>query len=333
MDLKDIGEFGFIERFAHQFDHLIKNDDSGIGDDCAVLSVSDTTNHVVSTDLLLEDVHFLKDRISPEELGYKSLAVNLSDIAAMGAKPLYSFLSLGIPKNTKVDFLDDFMKGYYRLSEKYNTPLMGGDTTKSPDKLLINVVVVGVVEKSKMHLRSMAQTGDIVCVTGFLGDSGGGLKAILKQMDVDTDIQELIDRHHNPKPQINEGLFLGKEKYVHAMMDISDGISSDLRHILKASGKSAKIDVEKIPVSTLLRKVAKNHNWDITELGSSGGEDYELLFTMEKEKFASLNQAFLTKFGKAIHTIGEIEEGKPEIIWQKNGKPLGNRKSGFDHFK
>jgi len=333
MNLKDIGEFGFIKRFSQQFDHLIRNEDSGIGDDCAIISVNDTTNHVITTDLLIEDIHFLKDKISAEELGYKSLAVNLSDIAAMGAKPLYSFLSLGIPKNTKVDFLDGFMKGYYQLSEKYKTPLMGGDTTKSMDKLVINVAVVGIVEKSEIHLRSMAQNDDIICVTGFLGDSGGGLKILLDQLEMNSGTRALVKRHHQPEPQIDEGIFLGKEKCVHAMMDISDGISSDLQHILKASGKSARIDIEKLPVSPVLKEVGHCHKWDITGLSTSGGEDYELLFTMKKEKFEDLNQAFKTEFGKPIYIIGEIMEGKPEIIWEQKGKAIENGKLGFDDFK
>jgi len=332
MNLKDIGEFGFIESFATKFDHLIKEGDSGIGDDCAVLSINDTTNHVISTDLLIEDIHFLKDKISAKELGYKSLAVNLSDIAAMGAQPLYSFLSLGIPKDTPVEFLDGFMEGFYQLSEKYNTPLMGGDTTKSVDKLVINVAVVGSVEKSKMHLRSMAQTGDMICVSGFLGDSGGGLKALLEPNEVDNDLQKLVNRHHQPEPQILEGLFLGKSEHVHAMMDVSDGVSSDLKHILKASNKSARIEVEKLPASPLLTQVSQKQQWNLTELCASGGEDYELLFTVKPEEFVALNQRFLAKFGKPLYAIGKIEEGPAEIHWLKDGQAIMLDKLGFNHF-
>ena len=333
MKLKDIGEFGFIEGFAHKFDHLISGDDMGIGDDCAILSVSEAENHVITTDLLIEDVHFLKNKISPQELGYKSLAVNLSDIAAMGAQPLYSFLSIGIPKETDIEYLNGFMEGYHQLSSKYNTPLMGGDTTKSMDKLVVNVAVVGRVEKPKTKMRSMAQNGDVICVSGFLGDSAGGLKILLDRLELNEQNMQLVRRHHLPEPMIKEAVWLANHNEVHAMMDISDGISSDLKHILKASGQSASIDIEQLPVSPLLNEVGKKHGWNSYGLASSGGEDYELLFTVKESRFEKINDGFKAKFGKPLYPIGYITEGKPEIRWSKNGKPVDSEGSGFDHFK
>ena len=140
----------------------------GIGDDCAIIPCNDSEDYVITTDLLIEDIHFLKDRITPVELGHKALAVNLSDIAAMGAKPVGSFLSVGIPAETKVEYLDDVMLGYHNLSRKYNVPLLGGDTTKSKEYLTINVGVVGKCLKGSARLRSMAQEDDVVCVTCLL---------------------------------------------------------------------------------------------------------------------------------------------------------------------
>jgi thiamine-monophosphate kinase len=332
MKLKDIGEFGFIERFAHDYDNLISANDTGIGDDCAIIEISKTENHVITTDLLIEDIHFLKDKISPEHLGYKSLAVNLSDIAAMGAKPLHSFLSIGIPKNTEVDYLDKFMKGYKELSEKYHTPLMGGDTTRSADRLVINVVVVGTIKKSKMHLRSMAETGDLICVTGELGDSGGGLKVLLDKLDSNEVNERLIRKHNLPEPRINEGLWLSEYNEVHAMIDISDGIASDLSHVLKASQKSASVELTKIPISSSLKKASEKNGWNTYEIATGGGEDYELLLTIKKDAFNKINKGFASQFEKPLYPIGEIHEGDDNINWLVDGKEIDNKLDGFNHF-
>jgi thiamine-monophosphate kinase len=332
MDLKDIGEFGFIKRFAHQFDGFIENKDMGIGDDCAVISINESENYVVTTDLLIEDVHFLRNRISPWELGYKSLAVNLSDIAAMGAEPKFSFLSIGIPKNIKVEYLDELMKGFHALSAKYRVPLMGGDTTKSTDKLVINVAIIGQCKKAETHLRSMAKEGDLICVTGYLGDSSGGLNVLLNNLELNTDNQFLIQKHHNPEPRINEGRWLARQKSVHAMMDISDGISSDLIHILDASGKSADIHVDKLPLGKTLQDVAEKNNWNSIEMASSGGEDYELLFTIEADDFHKVKKEYELQYLTGISVIGEIKEGNTGITWLKNGIKITNNKNGFNHF-
>lgn len=332
MDLKDIGEFGFIKRFANKFDRFIKQDELGIGDDCAVIPINEFDNYVITTDLLNEDIHFLKDRISPEELGYKSLAVNLSDLAAMGADPKFSFLSIGIPSHISVEYLDAFMNGFYKLSEKYKMPLMGGDTTKSADKLIINVAVIGQCKKAEMHLRSMAKAGDLICVTGFLGDSAGGLNVIFNDLELSPENKHLVHKHHIPEPRIREGMWLAKQKSVHAMIDISDGIASDLTHILDASNKSATIHTEKIPISEALHKAATKNKWNPVELASSGGEDYELLFTVEAKDMDRLKTEYASQFSEPISVIGEIKEGQTGINWLKNGVEITNTKNGFNHF-
>lgn len=333
MKLKEIGEFGFINRFAHRFDPLINSKDTGIGDDCALLSINDKEYHLVSTDLLIEDVHFLKDEISPEELGHKSLAVNLSDIAAMGGKPLYSFLSIAIPKSTELEYLDRFMEGYHKLSEQYNTPLMGGDTTSSDDKLIINVTIIGSSTKQDARLRSMAKTGDVICVTGPLGNSAGGLKILLDKLSLNTEKKKLIKRHHTPEPRINEGLWLAKQNGIHAMMDISDGIASDLKHILKASEKGATIYLENIPTSQTLKHVSSEEKWDIDTLSTSGGEDYELLITINSEDAKTIIEEFEYEFKTSLYPIGIINDNKNEINWTKEGKEIRLEKRGFNHFK
>lgn len=333
MHLKEIGEFGFIHRFATRFDELIKKNEKGIGDDCAVFEANEQENYLVTTDLLVEDIHFLRTKISAYELGQKSLAINLSDIAGMGGTPLFSFLSLGIPDNLEISYLDSFMEGFYQLSSQHKVPLMGGDTTKSPDKLIINVAVIGICKKEETRLRSMAQESDIICVTGNLGNSAGGLKVLLDNLDLSEENKQLVGFHHNPIAQVAEGKFLARQMSVHAMMDISDGISSDLEHILKASGKSAVVFLENLPINQGLKNVAKKQTWNLLELAVSGGEDYELLFTMQANDFERLNIDFFKQFKKNIVKIGEIRKGNAKIKWLLNDREIPFFSKGFDHFK
>jgi len=333
MKLKEIGEFGFIERFKPWFGELVQGTQVGIGDDCAILSVTDEEDWLVTTDLLMEDVHFLRNSITPEQLGYKSLAVNLSDIAAMGGTPIGSFLSIAIPSDIEVEYLDAFMKGYHDLSEKYSTPLLGGDTTRSLKYLAINVCVIGKCPKGKARRRDMAQTGDVVCVTGNLGDSAGGLQVLLDKLPSTEESRHLLHKHHQPEPKLKEGLYLAGNDAVHAMMDISDGIASDLMHILKASGKSAIIDTDQLPISEILKKLALQQKWNTMDLAASGGEDYELLFTISESEFEPIQRAFSRQFGKALYRIGRIMDGEPHITWKKNNQVIDFGKSGFNHFQ
>jgi thiamine-monophosphate kinase len=332
MKLHEIGEFGFIDRISGKFKHLLLPDFLGIGDDCAIIPYNEKEDYVITTDLLIEDIHFLKNHITPEQLGYKSLAVNLSDIAAVGAEPVGSFLSIGIPVDTEVEYLDKVMKGYHKLSQKYQVPLLGGDTTKSKKYLTINVVVVGKCRKGTARLRSMAQNGDTVCVTGFLGDSACGLEIILHHLAETKDNLKLIRSHHLPNPQLKEGLWLAQQPEIHAMIDVSDGISSDLVHILKASAKSAIINLDKIPVSDTLRRVTLAEGWNLDKLITSGGEDYILLCTLKAGSFEPINATFKAAFDRDLTQIGKIIEGVPLINWTKNGKPQLLNQHGFDHF-
>ncbi|MCG6191042.1 thiamine-phosphate kinase [Maribellus maritimus] len=333
MELKEIGEFGFIERFAPDFKALLSGKVLGIGDDCAILPMNETSDLLVTTDMLIEDVHFLRDKIRPWQLGYKSVAVNLSDIAAMGGTPLGTFLSIAVPPGVDVEYLDEFMKGYHDISEKYATPLYGGDTTKSVKHLAINVCAIGKCPKGKVKLRRNAQSGDLICVTGNLGDSAGGLQTMLKKMDPSADVEYLLQRHNLPEPCIKEGQILLGFSGVHAMMDISDGIASDLMHILKASKKAARIDLENLPLSEPLKRICATQNWSPDELAVGGGEDYELVFTVAPEQLHELQKEFKWQFGKTVYPIGKIEEGKPAIEWYKNGQKVVFSKAGFNHFQ
>ena len=309
------GEFGLIEWIRKQ----VKVPDGvlGIGDDCAVIPQHDGLETLVTTDMLVEGSHFLLEDIDPYSLGWKSAAVNLSDIAGMGGRPVGTFLSIALPKDLSDSFMEEFFRGYKDLSDRFDCPLLGGDTTASPDRLCINVTVLGTCEAGQSRKRSAARPGDLICVTGTLGDSAGGLKVILEKVERDAGERVLRERHYRPVPRIEEGLKLAATPGVNAMMDISDGIGSDLRHILEESGAGARVDVRSLPLSAELRAVCARRAWDPVALAAGGGEDYELLFTCRP--------------GTAVpvpHTvIGEILAA-PGLRWEGTDRDF----TGFRHF-
>lgn len=310
--MKD-GEFKLIGHIREMFG--TPADMLGIGDDCAVIPQDGNLETLVSTDMLVEGIHFLPDA-SPYELGWKSAAVNISDIAGMGGTPVGSFLSMALPRTLKDSYILDFLHGYKDLSDRYGCPLLGGDTTSSPDRLCISVTVIGSCPRGKSVKRSGALPGDLICCTGTLGDSAAGLKILLGE--VRSGSGSLIRRHCSPLPRIEEGLALAQAG-VHAMMDISDGIGSDIRHILEESGCGAVIDTRALPVSDELREFCDANGLDTRDLALEGGEDYELLFTLAPETEAQL------KVGHSV--IGRITGGSG-VEW------LGGSKDymGFRHF-
>lgn len=311
---KDIGEFGLIESISGRFQ--APEGVLGIGDDCAIIPQRDGLDTLVSTDMLVEGTHFLLEDITPYRLGWKAAAVNISDIAAMGGRPYGSFLSLALTEGVGCEWINRFLDGYKAVSDLFSCPLLGGDTTFSKHMFCANVAVLGTSSSGTSHRRRDAKAGDLICVTGTLGDSAGGLRAILEGVGRDEDVSYLIQRHYEPMPRVREGLKLAK---AHAMMDISDGIGSDLRHILKASGVGAEIDTLSIPVSRQLKAVCDRYGWDVTELAISGGEDYELLFTIREEDTGSLDFPF--------SVIGGITE-KQGLKWLGSDRDFG----GYRHF-
>ena len=230
-------EFGFIDSIRRLFAELPDNGFEGIGDDCAVLPLGDGTSQLFTADLLTEGVHFLRAATTARELGRKSLAVNLSDIAAMGARPVATLLSLALPADAEDAWTAEFMEGYRELSARYGAALVGGDTTRSAGGITINVTAIGRAPDAHVKRRDAAREGDVVFVAGELGASGAGLRDILAGR-YDTPLAAV---HRNPEPQVGEGAWLGARSEVHAMMDLSDGLASDLGHILDRSSAGIMI--------------------------------------------------------------------------------------------
>ena len=310
------GEFALIEKIRN-LSAPVPEGVLGIGDDCAVLPQKDGLQSLVSCDLLVEGEHFVLDRISPRELGWKSAAVNISDIAAMGGRPRGTFLSLCLPeKFSEADVLE-FIEGYNALSSRFSCPLLGGDTTRG--KLLcINVTVLGECPAGRAVLRSGARSGDLICVTGPLGDSATGLELILSDRSSDPNYQYLKERHYLPVPRVGEGMAIAKAG-AGAMMDISDGVASDLRHILKASAVGAEVDCGAIPMSTQMQKTCASLGLDPVEKALCGGEDYELLFTIGEQELKRLDVEH--------YVIGRITAGST-LVWKGSDRDY----LGFRHF-
>lgn len=323
------GEFDLIDKINPIFKSLVADTCLGIGDDCAVIPIDDARCQVITTDMLVEDVHFLRHAISATELGGKSLSVSLSDIAAMGGRPLYSFMSIALPDDVSQQWIEEFFAGYRAVSERFGVALMGGDTCRSRSGVTVNVLVVGEVAKTHVKYRSTANIGDRIFVTGSLGDSAAGLKAVIDGVDA----PELIREHHNPTPYLAEGQWLGRQSGVGAMMDISDGVGSDLRHILKASGVGARVELSAIPISAQMLAVSSEYGWNAMELALSGGEDYKLLFTVNSIDTEAFKSNYLKEFGKCIYEIGVItSDAENSIVWLRDGVETVGDFKGFTHF-
>lgn len=319
MKNSEFGLIDFIKSHTTAPDGVV-----GIGDDCAVIGGAERDT-LISTDLVVEGVHFLRSKASPEAVGWKSAAVNLSDIAAMGGEPTATFLSIALPSDAQGEWAERFVEGYAEISRLFGVPLLGGDTTSSLRDIAINVGVMGSCERGKALLRSGARLGDAIFVTGTLGDSGAGLKAMLADLDNSREeVYYVVSRHLRPTPRIKEGLALSRTGIVGAMMDISDGIASDLRHILQASGVGAEVELQSLPISPALEHICQREGWDKYALATSAGEDYELLLTAPEEI------AQMVDF--PLHKIGKIVDGNADIRWLKEGKEIEFNTKGFTHF-
>lgn len=314
------GEFGFVDFIKERFPS--PDGVCGIGDDCAVIP-SPPGELLFSTDLLMEGVHFLREESSPEDIGWKSAAVNISDIAAMGGIPMATFLSIALPKDALGEWAERFMEGYSQISRLYDIPLLGGDTTSSLRDIAVNVGILGRCPTGIRAMRSSAKVGEFIYVTGPLGDSAGGLQAILNAMERSDDVSVLIGKHKRPVPRVREGQILINSGKVSAMMDISDGIASDLRHILKASSVGAQVHLDRIPLSENLRRVCSRHGMDPYRLATGGGEDYELLFTA--------SDGIEDHLDFPVYQIGEIVSGD-SLIWMADGRAVDFEIEGYNHF-
>ncbi len=328
-----LGEFDLIKRYF-QHHRTTKNNGValGIGDDCAILNVPDGQQLAISTDTLVCDVHFFAD-VDPYRLGYKALAVNLSDLAAMGATPKWVSLAITLPKMDE-QWLAEFSRGFFELADKFKVSLVGGDTTKGP--LSITVSVKGLIPRGLALQRDQAKVGDLICVSGALGDGGVGLACKLKEIKV-ANPQYFIDALELTEPRIELGLLL--RNLASSCIDISDGLTQDLQHILKASACSAALDIDKLPLSSALTKALSSAALSrerALQYALTGGDDYELLFTISADNLRRLRNLLAQDQTRQqeITVIGAVcAPQQPSIQLFDDKQPVSFSLQGWDHFQ
>jgi thiamine-monophosphate kinase len=358
--LAEVGEFGLIERIAELVSRTAAGVGPeaghvalGIGDDAALLEVPPERVLVATVDTLVEEVHFRRAWTGPEDLGWKSLAVNVSDVAAMGAEPLAAFLSLALSAETEVAWVEAFTRGFEDCAQEYGCALAGGDTVRSPQVLTITVTLLGTVERGRALLRSGAQVGDAVCVTGTLGDSAAGLALLQSGVQafrrsgvqagrgetpacepLNTEhlnpFHSLLAAHHRPRPRLQAARALAASGCVTAMMDLSDGLASDIRHLAARSGAGARLRREALPLSDAVRAAASALGVDPTDWALHGGEDYELLFTLSPDSLAAARK-LLDRLDVPMTVVGQIVAEGVRLT-EPGGEEVALEPVGFAHF-
>lgn len=333
--MQPLNEREIINLFGNSAGVAKKELIQGIGDDCAVIRHEKEKLLLVTMDTLVEAIHFNPDWHPPEKLGRKSVAVNVSDIAAMGGRPLYVFLSLGLPRGFDPGWLESFSRGLAAACLEYDCCLAGGDTVRSEKGIVITMTVIGEVAADQVLYRKTARPGDAVWVSGTLGNAAAGLELCRTGRSGDEEAISLVESHLNPEPRLKLARRLAAAGLIHAMMDLSDGLATDLAHLCAQSGVGAVIYSDLLPVQELCKKTAGKMGKDFLQLALAGGEDYELLFTAPPEHGPEIKR--LAEEDCLLTQIGSIDDrksvrlvkGKPG---QQNRPPVDIGFTGYDHF-
>ena len=353
-----MNEFDFIERLRSQANSRRHSTRvlTGIGDDASIISEVPGRDLIVTTDMLIAGVDFHRNSTPARLLGHKALAVSLSDIAAMGARPFWSFLAIGMSREEwNANFKDEFYEGFFALADHFGVTLAGGDISETKDGIVIDSIILGEVASGMAVKRSGARVGDQIYVTGNLGGAAAGLKLIELGARVseppavaggspsgfrapessshehsdDEAIQALLLRQLRPQPRVGWGIVLGEQQLASAMIDLSDGLSSDLNHLCKESNVGAAIDAAAIPLDEDVRHLCGRRALDPLALALHGGEDFELLFTVAPENVARLPKKV---DGAVISRIGEITDQPGSVKINEQNHVWDLRPEGFEHF-
>jgi thiamine-monophosphate kinase len=344
------GEFDFIERIRRQElrrlagrnnSSLVTHHSSlllGIGDDAAAVRPRPGFDTVVTADLLVEDIDFRLGRegARPRDLGHRALAVSLSDVAAMGARPRFCLLSVGVPTaRWRTNFLEEFYAGLRALAARHDVLIIGGDTSRTPEGVVVDSIVLGEVRRGRAVLRSGARPGDQIFVTGALGGAAAGLRILEgragspPRAKLTRAQRQLISRQIRPEPRVEWGALLGERRLASAMIDLSDGLSSDLAHLCRESGVGARVEAALLPLDPLLKSTATSEE-DALSLALDGGEDFELLFTVRPRDAAKLPAEV---GGVPATRVGEITAARGKIKLLRDGRERLLKPGGFEHFK
>ena len=332
-------EFDFIDDLRQRAGASGHSLVAGIGDDAAVVRSTAGKETVITADLLVEDIDFRRTTTPPYLLGHKALAVSLSDIAAMGARPLWSMVSIGVPEDVwETDFVERLYDGLLDLANRYGVQLIGGDTSRTNERVVIDSIVSGECAAGMAVMRSGARAGDQVFVTGSLGAAAAGLRLIergahlAEQNLADDDSQKLdhvLLRQLRPEPRVGWGIVLGEERLATSMIDLSDGLSSDLNRLCTASSVGALIDSALLPVDDRVTELCGRRALDPLQLALHGGEDFELLFTVNPANVARLPKRV---DGVEIKRIGEITDSRDGVRVSEGTRVWELKPGGWVHF-
>lgn len=333
MRIHEIGEFGLIDRLAGRLGPTDRSVVVGIGDDAAVLAYEEGMEVVTTTDMLVEGVHFREDTIGDRALGYKAIAVSISDIAAMGGIPKHVLISLAVPVHMEVERLESLYQGVHDVCREFGTHVVGGDVVKTDGPFVISVTVIGEVERGKALLRSGARPGDLVYVTGTVGGSAAGLDYV--QYGKDSGLageagEELLRFHQVPRPQVQKGRMLLQSEACTSANDVSDGLASELNEIAKMSKVQVVIEAERIPFHPSVVEYARLRGVDPVEWALFGGEDYQLVGTIRADEAERVVEYFLRE-GRMISVVGRVESGSGVLV-EMGDEVVEVLPRGFNHF-
>ena len=333
MIVRELGEFALLARLQRRLKHAdAQAVVRGIGDDCAVLRPADGHDLLVTTDTQEEGVHFRRDWSTPEDIGWRCLAVNVSDIAAMGGEPLGAVVALSLPEKLPVAFVEAMYDGLNALAESYACPIIGGNISKSNERLSVTITVLGSTPQDTAAYRASARAGDAIWVTGDLGGAKAGLEALIHPQEVTgLPTDTVLTRYRRPRPRLREAQFI-RQHGAHSLIDLSDGLSSDLAHVCKASGVGAQLHAEHIPIGDETRRVARALGLDPLTIALHGGEDFELCVTAPPDAATHLEQGCRQQFDCPLTRVGTIRAGAGVTLRHPDGSEQTLAADGYDHF-
>lgn len=337
-----IQEFPLIRGLAHRFARRAPGLIQGIGDDAAVVEPTSQTWWHLTTDLLAEGIHFNFKSAAPESIGYRAAMANLSDLAAMGATPRYLLISLAIPKTLASSHIFKLYSGLMNACRRTHVALIGGDTSSSKAGLFLSITLIGTTPTRQALFRHGAQVDDLIYVTGTLGDSLAGLRLLMPLHRVQRSSKSrialspsqqrfLLNRHFHPTARVAEGQWLNQKRLASSAIDVSDGLSGDLRHLCEASQVGAEVELEKLPISAACQAYGKAAGCSPVQLALSGGEDYELLFTVAPGSRRKIEQQARAR-GHRVTCIGTIRPKRFGMQTSSDGKRQPLPITSYEHF-
>ncbi|MDB5084507.1 MAG: thiamine-phosphate kinase [Bacilli bacterium] len=336
MKINELGEFGLIDKLVSKLPPVSKRTLVGVGDDAAVFRPTPDHDLVLSTDMLVQDVHFAKQTMSFQDVGWKSLAASISDIAAMGAVPRQALVSVAVPRALEVHELEAIYEGIADIARVYQVDVVGGDTVKTADKLVLSVTLTGEVPAGRSLLRSGAKPGDCVFLSGPVGGSAAGLHSLtttpITQGKHSYDEVVLHQFHRRPQPQVAAGSWLMLCGGCHALNDVSDGVASEANEIAYASCVTIELTARAIPIAPEVRRYAAASGLDALEWALYGGEDYQLIGCLDAKLWPAAAEAFVSQ-GLSLHLIGSVAAaGGAQVLLVSEGQRELLLPRGYNHF-